>query len=298
MSRNLTIAESFATEAANAKDHLLTAVTESLRNIDFDDVPAAAAAGAGDMIDMVDTAATVAKMLDGLDGLPTEPPSLYFDVEGENLSRHGSVSILQLHVLPSNRTFLVDVHTLQDTAFSTPGENGRTLREILECDGIPKVFFDVRNDSDALHSHFNIRLAGVQDLQLMELVTRSFSTRFISGLAKCIERDAPLPSPQLTAWKAVKDAGVSLFAPERGGSYGVFAERPLCDAIRLYCAQDVQILPRLWSHYKSKMTSLSTERVREESNARVALSQSPDFNGRGRHMARCPTGWYIDPDCL
>ncbi len=96
----------------------------------------------------------------------------------------------------------------------------------------------------------------------------------------------------------MKDAGVSLFAPERGGSYGVFAERPLCDAIRLYCAQDVQILPRLWSHYNAKMTPESTDRVREESNARVAESHTPDFNGKGKHMARAPLFWYIDPDCL
>ena len=289
VSRNLTVADSLATEGDNAKDDLLTAVTKSLRSVDLGDAPAAAAAG--DMIDMVDTAATVVRMLDGLDGLSTKPPSLYFDVEGENLSRHGSVSIVQLHVLPSNRTFLVDVHTLQDTAFSTPGENGRTLKEILECEGISKVFFDVRNDSDALYSHFNIRLAGVQDLQLMELATRTFSTRFINGLSKCIVRDAPLSSPELTAWKAVKDAGVSLFAPERGGSYGVFAERPLRDAIRLYCTQDVQILPHLWSHYNSKMTSLSTKRVREESDPRVAVSQTAGFEGKGPHMARAPRGW-------
>ncbi|KAH6627396.1 ribonuclease H-like domain-containing protein [Chaetomium tenue] len=277
---------SIAAEADSARDDLVAAVTESLQSINFDDTPAA------DMIDMVDTTAKLSKMLDTLDGLPTEPPSLYFDLEGENLSRHGSVSILQLHVLPSSRTYLVDVHTLQHTAFSTCGGNGRTLRELLECDGIPKVFFDVRNDSDALYSHFNIRLARIQDLQLMELATRTFSKKYITGLSKCIERDACLPAAELITWKAVKDAGVKLFAPDYDGSYTVFAKRPLCDAIKLYYAQDAQILPRLWSQYNARMAPAWARKVHETSKERVTLSQTATFNGKGRHMALAPPGWH------
>ena len=160
---------------------------------------------------VLDTAAALSKMLDGLDGVPTQPPSLYFDLEGERLSRHGSISILQLHVLPSKRTYLVDVHTLQHTAFSTCGENGRTLKEILECDGIPKVFFDVRNDSDALYSHFNISLAGVQDLQLMELATRTFSKRCVNGLSRCglLEPFLALATAGMTGYNSRSANGVS-----------------------------------------------------------------------------------------
>ena len=280
------MADSVVAEANNATDHLLSTVTKSLGGISVDDT------AAGDMVEMVDTAAALSKMLDGLDGVPTQPPSLYFDLEGESLSRHGSISILQLHVLPSKRTYLVDVHTLQHTAFSTCGKNGRSLKEILECDGIPKVFFDVRNDSDALYSHFNISLAGVQDLQLMELATRTFSKRFVNGLSRCIERDVCLSVQELAAWKAVKDAGVKLFAPEYGGSYKVFAKRPLCDAIKLYCAQDVQILPRLWSHYSSRMSPAWTMKVHRASKERVALSQTANYNGKGPHKALAPPGWY------
>ena len=87
--------------------------------------------------------------MDALDGQPTTPPSLYIDLEGINLSRNGSISILQVFVSSSRRTYLVDIHTLRNKAFSTPGTNGCTLKDILESDVIPKVFFDVRNDSDA-----------------------------------------------------------------------------------------------------------------------------------------------------
>jgi len=134
----------------------------------------------------------VAFLVEALAKLPTSPPSLYLDLEGVALSRHGSVSILQLHVSPKDRTFLIDIHSLGETAFSTTGTSGQTLKGILESDTIPKVFFDVRNDSDALFSHYGIKLVCVHDLQLMELATRSFSRRCVNGLTKCIERDINL----------------------------------------------------------------------------------------------------------
>ncbi|CAF3625678.1 unnamed protein product [Fusarium graminearum] len=178
-----------------------------------------------------------------------------------------------------------------DKCFSTPGSNRRTLKDILECDNITKVFFDVRNDSDALYGSYQIKLAGIHDLQLMELATRSFSRRCVNGLSKCIERDAPLSVRERLDWVRIKEAGVRLFAPEKGGAYEVFNERPLPDAIKLYCAQDVQILPRLWAHYDGKMGQRWREKMIAASKARVELSQSATYNGKGRHMALAPSGW-------
>lgn len=241
--------------------------------------------------DMVDTTAAVSRLVDTLEGLPTEPPSLYMDLEGVNLSRHGTISILQIYVLSSRRTFLVDVHTLGDLCFSTRGQSGRTLKDILEAEDIPKVFFDVRNDSDALYSHFNIDLAGIQDLQLMELAARTFSRRFVSGLSKCIEKDAPLSASQRLAWKQVKEKGLDIFDPQRGGGYEVFNKRPLPKNIVLYCIQDVAILPRLWTHYNGRLTPAWKRKVLETSKQRVKLSQSPDYDSQGRQKALAPQGW-------
>jgi len=78
--------------------------------------------------------------------------------------------------------------------------------------------------------------------------------KHVSGLLKCIERDADLFFAERLAWRAVKDAGVKLFSPEHGGSYSVFNRRPLSNDIILYCAQDVQLLPRLWSYYRRRIT--------------------------------------------
>ncbi|KAI1842659.1 hypothetical protein JX266_011121 [Neoarthrinium moseri] len=239
----------------------------------------------------IDTPGKLSSVIDAIQDLPTSPPSLFVDLEGENLCRDGTISILQLHVSSTGRTYLIDVHTLTDTTFTTPSKNGTTFKHILESSSIPKVFFDIRNDSDALYSHYKIELHGVQDLQLMELATRRFPGRFINGLAKCIERDLILSWREREAWKATKEQGVRLFAPERGGSYKVFCERPLSEAIKLYCVQDVKFLPRLWSYYNTSLTAQKREKVRLASVERVRESHSVGYQPHGRQKALIPKGW-------
>jgi hypothetical protein len=51
------------------------------------------------MADLVDTVDAIRVFVDGLFNLPNNPPSLYIDIEGVNLLRHSSISILQLLVL-------------------------------------------------------------------------------------------------------------------------------------------------------------------------------------------------------
>jgi exonuclease 3'-5' domain-containing protein 1 len=237
---------------------------------------------------LVDTCAAVASLVQSISDLPKHPPSIYVDLEGVNLSRHGTISILQLFVLPTNQTYIVDIHTLGDAAFLTCATNGKTLKSILESDAIPKAFFDVRNDSDALYSHFGIALAGICDIQLMELATRSFSKRCVNGLAKCMERDLSMTTRERQIWMSTKETGIRLFAPERGGSYEVFNIRPMPEAIRQYCKQDVQFLPRLWQHYSSKLAPKWAIKVENAAKDRVRLSQTATFVGQGRHMALGP----------
>jgi exonuclease 3'-5' domain-containing protein 1 len=177
---------------------------------------------------------------------------------------------------------------LKGEAFSTSASNGHTLKSILESKDIPKAFFDIRNDSDALYSLYGIMVANIWDIQLMELATRSFSKRCINGLAKCIERDLPMTASEHRHWKTSKEKGVKLFAPEHGGSYEVFNVRPLSQEIKEYCMEDVRLLPRLWSHYSSKLKPHWVKKVEGATLDRIKLSQSAGFNGKGRHMALGP----------
>lgn len=99
-------------------------------------------------------------------------PIIYIDLEGVDLCREGSISILTLLVVhspgkPLTDAYLIDVFSLGSQAFNTPGIKETTLKDILQDEKIPKVFFDARNDSDALFAHFGVALHGVEDVQLM-----------------------------------------------------------------------------------------------------------------------------------
>lgn len=94
-------------------------------------------------------------------------PPLYIDIEGEKLSRHGRISLLTVLVYPGpglERPHIVDIHAMGRAAFTTSGIKGKSLQNILESPKYVKVFFDVRNDSDALCSHYGVKLQGVRDV--------------------------------------------------------------------------------------------------------------------------------------
>ncbi len=243
-------------------------------------------------VTFVDSLSAIASMLDSLVGLPISPPSLYLDLEGVELSRHGTISILQIHVEPQHHTYLIDVQVLREDTFKASASNGNTLKSILESKTIPKVFFDVRNDSDALYSHYGIHLAGVDDLQLMELAMRTFSRDHVNGLVKCIERDAVMTWEDRREWTKVKQQGHHLFDSQHGGSYAVFNQRPLSEAIQSYCVQDVQCLPGLWQVYARGISPRIWEVLRDTARARIHESQSPLYSPNGQHKTRCPwLGW-------
>ncbi|KAI1108010.1 ribonuclease H-like protein [Nemania sp. NC0429] len=244
---------------------------------------------------LLDTTEAIAHMVDTLvSGLPSLSPSIYIDLEGVNLSRHGTISILQIYHRSTGQSYLVDVKTLGEAAFSTRGTIiPMTLKAILELASIPKAIFDVRNDSDALYAHFGIRLQGMHDIQLMEYATRTYQGKFLCGLKKCIERDMStfMTTAEKHNWIRAKEEGVKLFDPAQGGSYEVFNQRPLPEKIRVYCVQDVAYLPRLWDLYNGKLNHEWGMKVREETKNRVVQSQGPGFGEEGKSKALPPKGW-------
>ncbi|KAK8121517.1 hypothetical protein PG999_005637 [Apiospora kogelbergensis] len=237
---------------------------------------------------------------------PLEPPSLYIDIEGVRLGRQGSISIITIHVSPISKTYLIDVATLGRTAFTTQGSREYTLRNILESPDVPKVFFDIRNDSDALFSLFDIAVAGVRDLQLLELAVKSqiqSPKPLVSSLQHCIEADLLWTKEAKTDWLKIKEEGKKLFDPKKGGRYEVFAERPLQKAVVRYCAQDVACLPELWSLYMKKLLNkdygkfwrlLITKATRE----RIKQSQGQRYDGQAAGKVSGPwDGLMLEPMC-
>lgn len=242
-------------------------------------------------VNMINTAPALQTFIAELPEFTDGQPGLYVDLEGNDLSRNGTLSLITILVEPRHTVHLIDVKTLGAAAFTTQDSSGKTIQQILESETVIKVFFDIRNDSDALFSLFGVRVAGIEDVQLMEVASRTSSKRLLNGLAKCIERDAPISYTDKQGWRAVKDEGHRLFDPARGGSFAVFDERPLTPAMQKYCVQDVLHMPALRSAYKAKIGNTWWAKIEEETGARIALSQSASFNGKGRHMAEAPAGW-------
>ena len=241
--------------------------------------------------ELINTSSLLKAFLDGLIDIEGEPPSLYVDLEGNNLSRDGTLSLVTVLVEPRERVYMIDVTTLGRDAFDDAGSDGRSLRNILESSEIIKVFFDIRNDSDAMYSLYGVHVCGIWDLQLMELASRNFQKRCVNGLAKCIERDSRIGYKEKAEWQGVKEKGRDLFDPSRGGTYAVFDQRPLSSEVENYCMQDVALMPDLCEIYRGKLCDAWWTKIEKETDARIRLSQSPTFNGKGRHMAEGPPGW-------
>ncbi|KAJ8132956.1 hypothetical protein O1611_g672 [Lasiodiplodia mahajangana] len=233
--------------------------------------------GVGDLVDLIERQDIQLEDL--------QPP-LYIDIEGEQLSRFGTISLLTVLVYPGpglEMPYIVDIHTLRSTAFSTIGSCGKSLRDILESPQILKVFFDVRNDSDALYAHYGIKLQGILDVQLMESACQptTYSRRYIRGLSKCTEEI--LHGREQLQWKLDKENGERLWNPQKGGSYSVFNARPLSNSISSYCVGDVRYLPRLYEKCR-RGTVRWRDLVAQELQKRVSLSQTANYqpNGPGR----------------
>jgi exonuclease 3'-5' domain-containing protein 1 len=123
----------------------------------------------------------------------------------------------------------------------------------------------------------------VEDVQLMESAARKDtpSRMYFSVLAKCIEKNMITWPDQcsLATWKKAKEQGERLFKAELGGSYEVFNQRPIPEAIVSYCVGDVQCLLILHNRFK---LALSIHRetqpvIQSETLKRVASTHAPDY---------------------
>jgi exonuclease 3'-5' domain-containing protein 1 len=244
---------------------------------------------------MVDTSATLKSLVDTLMSLERSSGSVYVDLEGVKLSRLGSISLIQILVPSSEQAFIVDVHTLGETAFDTLGSEGKSLKNALESDNLKKYLFDVRNDSDALFALFGVRLAGAVDIQLLELASREGEKQVLCGLAKCIEQEQALPPRALEQWQRTKKEVVKMFDPKLGGTYEVFNVRPLPLDLVEYCVGDVDFLPLLAKIYQIRLDCHWLEKVRVETGKRLEESRSPKYQPHGRQKALGPNRRRFPP---
>ncbi|KAF4677815.1 hypothetical protein FOL47_009726 [Perkinsus chesapeaki] len=177
-----------------------------------------------------------------------KPTAMAVDFEGLNLSRDGAMSLAQL-CLSSNpkSVYVVDITRLGFHAFHATTHTGTSLKSVMEDTRIEKVFYDPRNDVDALYYQFNVAPQNVFDLQLAEVAlrrARGLTVRYVIGLFKCL-----ISQPELFTQPAmmdfaqrINDAGKALYEPSHGGSFKVFTQRPLHTSIIVYASHDVRYL--------------------------------------------------------
>ncbi|KAF9051874.1 ribonuclease H-like domain-containing protein [Panaeolus papilionaceus] len=215
------------------------------------------------------------------------PEELAIDMEGVNLCRDGRVATLQIVANKSTTVWVIDITTLGREAFDHTTADKQSLRAVLQSSASRKLFYDVRNDSDALFSHYGVSLEDVYDIQLLDVAgkrSRGVKVYSLIGLGKCIEDNMT----NTEEWIAVKQVGKELFDPKKGGSYEVFEERPISPIILRYCSQDVLLLFELKRILLNKLGGVGGQpsswkrRIVKASAKRVAESKKEGYQPKGK----------------
>ncbi|KAJ7373078.1 hypothetical protein OS493_014225 [Desmophyllum pertusum] len=233
---------------------------------------------------------------------------LAVDCEGDSLSREGALTIIT--VATEEKVYIFDVLKLGQLIFSSG------LGEILEDNSRKKLMFDCRQDSDALWHQFKVKLSGVFDLQLLEVIYRrenpssgstantpQFSTKNklrggrrsrrsqrideverIYGFGRCIE--LYLQDEKLIK---IKEKGKELLKEDKE----VWTKRPLTDELIQYCIVDTMAMFRL----NNKMKDVNGG---EQARLRVASEKYVDlYRGKTeRSFDEYETNAYLPLDII
>merc|ERR1711964_139121 len=174
------------------------------------------------------------------------PATIAVDFEGVKLCRHGELCLAQFccYIDPCT-VYVLDVYKLGKEAFTMTNKNGMSVKSILEDEGIRKIWFDPRNDVDALYHQFGVESRGIFDLQLAEVAerrSRGLGVRYVQGLFKTLLTctHPGITDQHKTFAEKIDILGKKLFEPDNGGTYEVFTQRPLHPIILVYAAHDAR----------------------------------------------------------
>lgn len=112
--------------------------------------------------------------------------------------------------------------------------------------------------------------------------TTTIARKFVSGLAKCIEKNITSNPSECQRWKQAKDKQEKLCKPEQGGSYEVFNQHPRSEDIAAYCVGNVQHLPELRKKFWIGRSVTWQDLVRKETLKRMASSQMSGYQPHGK----------------
>ena len=210
-----------------------------------------------------------------------ESDKLAVDCEGMELSRDGKLTLLTIST--KEKAYVFDIMKLGKEAF----ELG--LKSLLENKEQTKLMFDCRRDSDAMYHQFGVKLSGVLDLQIMEILYRETIGEFdigrkeerlarygreeppiyVHGLKKCLQNYVHNNSYLLAKSR------VSISTIKTG-----WVERPLPDTLLAYASVDVLSLFPLFDFFNAKLSGNFMTRLTTASEAYLDFfREKPDYGG-------------------
>jgi exonuclease 3'-5' domain-containing protein 1 len=150
---------------------------------------------------------------------------------------------------------------------------------VLESRNVEKIMFDPRADADALFHLHGTHLRNVIDIQILycRFRDRTNKDRFLKGLKLALQEYATLKrwdGQYREQLEATKQKGLLLFAPELGGSYQVWCNRPLSIELIEYACLDVINLHGMAEIWKAKdvlnFSKIVENRIESAINAKRA----------------------------
>ncbi|KAK6510205.1 hypothetical protein TWF481_004921 [Arthrobotrys musiformis] len=225
---------------------------------------------------------------------------LYIDIQGHDLCRYGSISVMTLYFDPHKKTVsIIHVGTLGNIAFDTPGvENpGITMRSILEDNYTFKVVFGFLNACDALSNIYDVNISSqsIWDLQLMDFICSSKGRRRsgLKTLTQAVGFWGVINKTGMKKWRAIRKDG-KLFDLSEDGTINedyrsLFNELPLRDMAVVFCTQNVLVLPPfacfLGKHmWKSRRGEQLWSHVNHLTQQRWRCVRDPGYDGLVHRM--------------
>lgn len=218
-------------------------------------------------INLVDSFGSLMRLLRHLEFVTGsgEDVALAVDFEGVRLCRTGELCLMQLTCSDDpTLVYVLDVHVLGARTFTLQTQKGTSMKGLLEDQNIRKVWFDPRNDADALYHQFGIMPHGIFDLQLAEVADRrmrGLTVNFVQGLYRCLTQCPSMTPEQQVFAENINNLGKSLFEPQHGGTYEIFQQRPLNAMILIYAAHDSRYMLVLYDRYMSTIGARWAQRV-------------------------------------
>eukprot|EP00435_Cladocopium_sp_Y103_P074915 s164_g52.t1 len=231
-------------------------------------------------INLIDSYGSLLVMLLHIERLPKADLVVAVDFEGVKLNRSGQLCLVQITLsnMPSC-VYVLDVYILPLAMhFATP--SGTSLKAILEDPAMLKIWFDPRNDVDALFHQFGIVPQHVFDLQLADVAVRrgkGLQVNFVPSLQKCLTSCDRLDRMQKTFADFINKTGKQLFEPDHGGRYEVFQQRPLLHDILVYAAHDCRYMQLLYQWYCENLSDEWNQRVLAGSRSRAQWFAHPRY---------------------